>query len=85
MTFRKEQELKRDSIKVKAFSVMGVKDLDKGLSVSWFDDDNFKSEHEDEAAKHVTALTRRYEYDEDSCGEEVSYKELAASYKELCI
>lgn len=27
MTFRKEQEHKRDPIKVKEFSVMGVKDL----------------------------------------------------------
>lgn len=99
MTFREEQELKRDLIKVKAFNVMGVKDLDtlehnvlhiyqetkKGLFVSWFNDDNFESKPEDEAAKHVTALNGRYESDEDSSDEEVSYEELVPSHRKLCI
>lgn len=57
----------------------------KGLIVSWFDDDNSESELEDEASKHVTALTGRYESDEDSCDEELSYEELATSYREICI
>lgn len=77
---------------------MGVKDLDtleknvlhisinkKGLSVSWSDDDNSESEPDDEVAKYVSALAGRYESDEDSCDEEVSYEELDASYRELCI
>ena len=55
------------------------------MYVYWSDDDNSESEVEDEAIKHVTALTRRYESNEDSCDEEVSYDELVASYKELCI
>ena len=48
----------------------------KGLFVSWSDDDNYESEPEDEVAKHVNALTGRYESDEDSCDEEISYEEL---------
>jgi hypothetical protein len=39
----------------------------------------------DEIAKHVTAFTGRYEFDKDSCDEDVSYEELVASYKELCV
>lgn len=62
-----------------------LKKQKKGLSVSWSDDDDSESEPEDEASKYVTALTRRYEFDEDSCDEELSYEELAASYRELCI
>ena len=57
----------------------------KGLFISWSNDDNSESELEDEAAKHVTSLTGRYESDEDSCDEELSYEELAAFYIELCI
>lgn len=57
----------------------------KGLFVSWFDDDNSESEPEDEVVKQVTALIGRYKYDEDSCDEELSYEELDATYKELCI
>lgn len=55
------------------------------MSISWSHDDNSQSEPKDEATKHVIALTGRYESDEDSCDEEVSYEELASSYKELCI
>lgn len=50
------------------------------MSISWSDDDNFESDHEDEAVKNVTALIGRYESDE-----EVSYEELDAFYRELCI
>ncbi|KAK2422833.1 hypothetical protein QL285_033334 [Trifolium repens] len=42
-----------------------------------------KGEPNDEAAKHVAAFTGRYESDEDSCDEEVTYEELLTSYKEL--
>lgn len=62
-----------------------LKKQKKGLYVSWFDEDNSESEPEDEYDKHVTALTGRYESDEDSCNEELSYEELATSYRELCI
>ncbi|XP_050878662.1 uncharacterized protein LOC127082468 [Lathyrus oleraceus] len=44
-----------------------------------------KGETDDETAKHVTSFTSRYEYDEDSCAEDVSYEEFSASYKELCV
>jgi chromosome segregation ATPase len=37
----------------------------------------------DETAEHVAAFTGRYEYDEDSCDEEVTYEELLTSYIEL--
>lgn len=57
----------------------------KRLSVSWSDEDNSESEPEDEADKHVTALTGRYEFDEDSCEEELSFEKLVASHRELCI
>lgn len=46
---------------------------------------NSESEPEDEAAKYLTTLTGRYESDEDSCDKELSYEELADSYRELCI
>ncbi|XP_050888765.1 uncharacterized protein LOC127093915 [Lathyrus oleraceus] len=57
----------------------------QGVVCLLVDDDNSESEPENESAKHVTTLTRRYDYDEDSCDEEVSYDELATSYKEMCI
>lgn len=55
-----------------------LKKQKKGLFVSWSDDDS-----EGETPKHVTTFTGRYESDEDSCDEDVSYEELAASYREL--
>jgi hypothetical protein len=42
-----------------------------------------KSELNDETAKHVAAFTGKCESDEDSCDEDVSYEELADSYREL--
>ncbi|XP_050889874.1 uncharacterized protein LOC127095195 [Lathyrus oleraceus] len=57
-----------------------LKKQKKGLSFSWSDEDNSESEPEEEADKHVTALTRRWESED-----ELSYEELAASYRELCI
>ncbi|XP_050920063.1 uncharacterized protein LOC127137667 [Lathyrus oleraceus] len=62
-----------------------LKKQKKGLSVSWSDYDNSESESKDEVVKHVTDLTGRYESDEDSCDEEVSYEEPGASYEELRI
>lgn len=53
----------------------------KGLSVSLSNADNSESEPAGESIKHVTSLTRRYDSDEDSCDEEVSYDDLAASYE----
>ncbi|KAI5390946.1 hypothetical protein KIW84_075988 [Lathyrus oleraceus] len=53
------------------------------MSVSSADDS--EDEIDDETAKHVTAFTSRYESDDDSCDEDVSYKELVASYKELYV
>ncbi|MCI54871.1 gag-pol polyprotein, partial [Trifolium medium] len=38
-----------------------------------------------EAEKHITALTGTCMSDAESSGEEITYDELAASYKELCI
>ncbi|MCI35433.1 gag-pol polyprotein, partial [Trifolium medium] len=38
-----------------------------------------------EVAKKVTAFTGRCESDDDSCDEEISFEELAAAYKELCV
>ncbi|XP_050887267.1 uncharacterized protein LOC127092437 [Lathyrus oleraceus] len=57
----------------------------KGLSVSWSDEDNSESEPEEEADKHVTALNGICESDDDSCDEELSCEELDASYRELRI
>ncbi|MCH92223.1 gag-pol polyprotein, partial [Trifolium medium] len=56
----------------------------KGVQCHECEDDS-EGEVESEAVKNITALTGRYMYDTDSCDEEVSYEELAASYKELCI
>jgi hypothetical protein len=52
----------------------------KGLSVTWSEGDS-----EGESAKHVTALTSACASDDDSSGDELTFDELAASYKELCV
>ncbi|MCI62998.1 gag-pol polyprotein, partial [Trifolium medium] len=62
-----------------------LKKQKKSLVVSWSDEDDFEGEVESETAKHVTTLTGICMSDAESCNEEVSYDELAASYKELCI
>lgn len=54
------------------------------MSVTLSDEDS-EGEIDDETAKHVTAFTSRYESDEDSCDGDVSYEELAISYRELCV
>lgn len=53
----------------------------KGYFVSWSDDDESEGEPDGETEKHVTTLTTRCESDVDSCDEDVSYEELADSYK----
>ena len=53
------------------------------MVVSWSDEDDSKGEVENEYAKHVTALTGKCMSDTKSCDEELTYEELAASYKEL--
>ncbi|XP_050895373.1 uncharacterized protein LOC127101991 [Lathyrus oleraceus] len=61
-----------------------LKKQKKGLFYSLPDDD-FEDETDDETAKHVTAFTGRYELEEGSCDEYVSYEEFLISYRELCV
>ncbi|MCI26438.1 gag-protease polyprotein, partial [Trifolium medium] len=61
-----------------------LKKQKKGLTVTWSDVDESEGETESEAAKHITVLTGVVTSDTESCDEEVSYEELAATYKELC-
>src|SRR3954469_20652101 len=61
-----------------------LKKQKKGLSVSWSDEDS-ESDFEEESAKHVTALTGVCNSDEDSSEDELSFEELATSYRKLCI
>lgn len=42
-----------------------------------------EGEVENEYAKDVTALTGRYMSDTESCDEDLTYEELAVSYKDL--
>ncbi|CAJ2645537.1 unnamed protein product [Trifolium pratense] len=51
----------------------------KSLVVSWSDTDS----EEEESAKFVNALTGVCVSDSESCDEEVTYEELAATYKDL--
>jgi hypothetical protein len=51
------------------------------MSIIWPEDDPAEGGHKN--PDHVTTLTGRYETDEDSENEGVSYKELANSYREL--
>ncbi|MCI40171.1 gag-protease polyprotein, partial [Trifolium medium] len=59
-----------------------LKKQKKSLVVSWSDEDDSEEEVDSETAKHVRALTCICMADEESHDEEVSYDELAASYKE---
>ena len=56
----------------------------KGLSVTWSEGDS-ESESEGESAKHVTALTSVCATDDDSSADELTFDELAAAYKKLCV
>ncbi|MCH90922.1 gag-pol polyprotein, partial [Trifolium medium] len=55
------------------------------MTVSWSDEDESEEEVESEAANSITALTGICMSDVESRDEEITYDELAASYKELCI
>ncbi|KAK2421589.1 gag-protease polyprotein [Trifolium repens] len=61
-----------------------LKKQKKGLAVSWSDEES-DTEVETVAANHVSALTRVCYYDSDSDDEEVTFEQLASTYKELCI
>ncbi|MCI69873.1 gag-pol polyprotein, partial [Trifolium medium] len=55
------------------------------MTVTWSDEHMSEEEVESKTAKHITALTGVYMYDEESCDEEMTFDALAPSYKELCI
>ena len=57
--------------------------LSCSLSVS--SDQHTESEHESDSDKDVNALTGRCESDEESSDGEITFDELAISYRELCI
>ncbi|CAJ2661891.1 unnamed protein product [Trifolium pratense] len=59
-----------------------LKKQKKGLTVSWSDED---SEGETDTAKSIHALTGVCTSDTESCDEELTFDELAESYKELCL
>ncbi|XP_058784264.1 uncharacterized protein LOC131659038 [Vicia villosa] len=61
-----------------------LKEKMKGLSVTWSKGDS-ESESEEETAKHIIALTSVCVSDDDSSEDELTFDELAASYKELCV
>src|ERR1043165_2023170 len=61
-----------------------LKKQKKGMTVTWSDGDS-GSESEEEAAKLVTALSGVCNSDMDSSDEEVSFEELAETYKKLCV
>ncbi|MCI21247.1 gag-protease polyprotein, partial [Trifolium medium] len=62
-----------------------LKKQKKGLTVTWSDEDESEEEVEFEVANNITALTGICMSDVESCDEEITYDELAASYKDLCI
>ncbi|GAU23282.1 hypothetical protein TSUD_281770 [Trifolium subterraneum] len=55
----------------------------KILVASWSDEEESEGEKEFEAAKHVRVLTGIVESDTESCDEELTFEELATTYKEL--
>ncbi|PNX60492.1 gag-protease polyprotein, partial [Trifolium pratense] len=59
-----------------------LKKQKKGLTVSWLDED---SEEEADTAKSIHALTGVCTSDIESCDEELTFDELAESYRELCL
>ncbi|GAU10419.1 hypothetical protein TSUD_419150, partial [Trifolium subterraneum] len=62
-----------------------LKKQKKSLNVTWSDEDESEEEGEFEVAKHVTVLTGIVTSDTESCDEEVSYDELAETYRDLCL
>src|ERR1044072_7815122 len=61
-----------------------LKKQKKGMAVTWSDGDS-GSESEEEAAKLVTALSGVCNSDMDSSDEEVTFEELAETYRKLCV
>ncbi|GAU10402.1 hypothetical protein TSUD_421790, partial [Trifolium subterraneum] len=57
----------------------------KSLVASWSDEEESEGEKEFEDAKHVRVLTGIVESDTESCDEELTFEELATTYKELCL
>ncbi|GAU48935.1 hypothetical protein TSUD_373440 [Trifolium subterraneum] len=62
-----------------------LKKQKKSLNVTWSDEDESEEEGESEVAKHVTVLTGIVTSDIESCDEEVSYDELAETYRDICL
>ncbi|GAU37844.1 hypothetical protein TSUD_57040 [Trifolium subterraneum] len=60
-----------------------LKKQKKSMAATWSDEE--ESEGESAVAKHVTVLTGIVTSDTESCDEEVSYEELAAIYRDLCL
>ena len=61
-----------------------LKKQEKGMSVTWSDGDS-ESDSEEESAKLVTAISGVCNSDNDSSDQELTFEELANSYKKLCI
>ncbi|GAU48712.1 hypothetical protein TSUD_281050 [Trifolium subterraneum] len=62
-----------------------LKKQKKSLNVTWSDEDESEEEGESEVAKHVTVLTGIVTSNTESSDEEVSYDELAETYRDLCL
>ncbi|PNX54502.1 gag-protease polyprotein, partial [Trifolium pratense] len=62
-----------------------LKKQKKNLTVSWSDEEEYDNDVESETAKQITPLTGIYTSETESCDEELSYDELAESYRELCL
>ncbi|GAU16587.1 hypothetical protein TSUD_168190 [Trifolium subterraneum] len=62
-----------------------LKKQKKKLNVTWSDEVESEEEGESEVAKHVTVLTGIVTSDKESCDEEVSYDELAETYRDICL
>ncbi|GAU37544.1 hypothetical protein TSUD_369920 [Trifolium subterraneum] len=57
----------------------------KSLVALWSDEEESEGEKEFEATKHVKVLTGIVESDTESSDEELTFEELASTYKELCL
>ncbi|GAU37336.1 hypothetical protein TSUD_395170 [Trifolium subterraneum] len=57
----------------------------KSLVALWSDEEESEGEKEFEATKHVRVLTGIVESDTESSDEELTFEELATTYKELCL
>ncbi|PNX99503.1 gag-protease polyprotein, partial [Trifolium pratense] len=57
----------------------------KGLTASWSEDDDSEDDTASVTAKHISVLTGIVTSDTESYDGEVTYEELAESYRELCL